>query len=409
MRGTGPDGAPGAASCPRVPRPALRGARAAEGPVDTGASLCTPGTGTALGDRAPAWACLRVGGGRPRVSSHGLPMRRLRCCLAAIALLLAPGAAPADDTTPLTLCLAPAADDSPCYPLKAVPATHRELLAVFRLRPGESFGKITHVWTAVDVGDEAPPGTEIARADLPLQGRTAGNLKFTLPRDLPVGKYRLDVSADGKPWASLEFPVVAASEATPLAKPTDLMPLEPGTSWRCSWVLETGPAVKSLTVAGAEKGADGKYRATTTFSVVGKEDGLARIGMQRGGQLVSEEWWSLTDAGLAVTKAKVGDTTSPFDPPLPMIPLPLKSPHRWTHQPKDAPPMEYRMWGPLPVQTPSGEKPGWIVWMRTTDGRRTSTVERHCVPGVGIVREVHTDAAGPALLTRIESVLLPAK
>ena len=176
----------------------------------------------------------------------------------------------AEEPSPLTLCLAPAADNSAVYPLKEVPASNRELMVVFQLRAGESFGKLERVWTAVDVGDAAPANTEIAKEETALQGMTRGNLKFTLPRDLPVGKYRLDVSADGKPWASLEFPVVPAKEATPLAKPGDLMPLEPGTKWTYSWVLEPGPTIKKLNVAGAEQGADGKCRATMAVAVAGR-------------------------------------------------------------------------------------------------------------------------------------------
>ena len=60
------------------------------------------------------------------------------------------------------------------------------------------------------------------------------------------------------------------------------------------------------------------------------------------------------------------------------------------------------------MQTPSGEVPGWIVWMKTVSGPQVTTIERHYAPGVGVVREVHVDAVGPDLLTRIETALLPA-
>mgnify|MGYP003449396423 CR=1 FL=1 len=89
-------------------------------------------------------------------------MTQFHSCLAALALLLAAIAASAEETPPLTLCLAAAADNSAVYPLKEVPATNRELVVVFKLRAGESFGKLEHVWTAVDVGDVAPANTEIA-------------------------------------------------------------------------------------------------------------------------------------------------------------------------------------------------------------------------------------------------------
>lgn len=335
-------------------------------------------------------------------------MRRCHA-LALFGLAVIAAAARAEEPSPLTLCLAPAADDSAVYPLQEVPASNRELVVVFQLRAGESFGKLEHVWTAVDVGDAAPANTEVGREETALNGMTRGNLKFTLPRDLPVGKYRLDVSADGKPWASLEFPVVPAKETTPLAKPADLMPLEPGTKWTYAWVLEPGPTIKKLNVSGAAQGADGKCRATMAVTVSGKEEGLAHVEMKRGDTLVSEEWWSLTDKGLVVARVKIEGEMADYDPPLPMIALPLESASSWTHQPKDGPPVEYRMWGPLPVRTPSGEAPGWIVWMRFVAGDQITTIERHYAPGVGIVREVHVTARGPTLLTRLETALLPAK
>lgn len=316
-------------------------------------------------------------------------------------------AASAEEPNPLTLCLAPAADGSPVYPLQAVPATHQEVVIAFRLRPGESFQSVSNVWTAVDVGEAAPPNIEMGRGEVRLGASTSGHFRFTLPRDFPVGKYRLDALGDGKPWASLEFTVVPGAAPAPLAKPSDLLPLEPGTAWTYSWLLEPGPAAKKLTVAGVEKGEDGRYRSTTTLSVAAKEDGLARIEMRRGDTLVSEEWWSLTEAGLSVTQARRGDRTTAYEPPLPMIALPLRSVHRWAVSPKGMPAMECRMWGPLPVRTPAGETPGWVVWIRTASGPEVTTIERHFAPGVGVVREVHVAAVGPSLLTRVETGLLP--
>jgi len=326
-----------------------------------------------------------------------------------VVLLLLPAAAGADEAAPLRLCLAPHADESPCYPLGAVPSTNREMIVVFRLRAGESFPKIEHVWTALDVGDVAPANTVIAKAELSLGNRTSGVLRCSMPNDLPVGKYRLDVSAEGKPWASLDIAVAPSEEAAPLPEPADLVPLEPGTTWEYSWLLEPGPKVKGLTVQGAEQDADGKFRARMTIAVAAKEDGLARMELKRNDALVSEEWWSLADTGLAVTRVRSGGETAPYDPPLPMIALPLRSPHRWSHQPKDAPPTEYRMWGPLPVRTPVGDAKGWIVWMKTRAGPDTLTVERHFAPGVGVVREVHVTMRGQDLVTRMETGLLPAR
>lgn len=330
------------------------------------------------------------------------------------ALLLAVGVfaarGVAEEPSPLTLCLAPAADDSPVYPLREVPANHREFVVACRLRAGESFQKLTGAWTAVDVGEAAPPNSEIGRTDLPLRGSSHGHFRYSLPRDFPIGKYRFDVAADGVPWASLEFSVVPAAEPVPAAKPEELIPLSPGTTWTYAWLLEPGPAVKNLTVTGAERGEDGKFRATTSISVAERDGAVARMEWRRGGAVVGEEWWSLGAEGLAVVKAKAGETTVTHDPPLPILALPLRSAHAWTHQPKGDPArMEYRMWGPLPLPTPTGEAPGWVVWMRNAAGPRVSTIERQIVPGVGVVRESHVDVVGTALLTRIETALLPGK
>jgi hypothetical protein len=284
------------------------------------------------------------------------------------------------------------------------------MLAVMRLRPGETVAKIKNTWTAVSVGEAAPPNTEIARGELALGRADHAFLRYTLPQDLPLGTYRLAVTADDKPWASLEIPVVAAKEAAPLAKPSDLLPLEPGRAWTYAWSFSAGPAVKNLTVAGAEKGADGTFRATMVFSVAGVDEHGTRVELRRNGTLVSEEWWTLSEAGVAVSRMRAEGKTHVNDPPLPTIALPLRSPAKWKHEPKaGSPPIEYRMWGPHPVQTPSGEVPGWIVWMKTAGGGQVSTIERHFAPGVGVVREVHVDAAGPTFLTRLETKLLSTK
>lgn len=329
--------------------------------------------------------------------------------LAAAALGIAGGGAPAyaDEQAPLTLCLAAAADDSPVYPLKEVPANHREIAVVFHLREGEAFKTITHVWTAIEVGDAAPANTEIARGDLALQDMRHGFLHFTLPKDLPVGKYRLDVSMDGKPWSSLDFPVVAAKEAKAVEKPADLLALEPGTTWTYSFEIRPGPIVKNMTIPGAEKGADGAFRATATYTAAAKEAEGTRVEIRRGNILINEEWWALSATGLFVARERQSEQEAVYDPPVPTVPLPLAGPASWTYKAKDGSfERAYRMWGPLPVATPKGEAPGWIVLSKQSTGRGILSIERHFVPGVGVVREVQVQTAVGRLLTRMETSLL---
>jgi len=327
---------------------------------------------------------------------------------------LAAGASPAlaDAPGPLTLCLAAAADDSPVYPLKAVPANNREIVVVFRLRDDEAFGALTHTWTVVDVGAALPAGTVIASGSVPARDLKHGVLRMKVGKDLAVGTYHLDVAAEKKPWASLDIRVVAATPVTSLAKPEDLLPLVPGTAWTYSFVLETGPAAKNkkFTVAGVDRGADGVFRGAETLKVAAKDGYGARIEFRRGETLLDEEWWALGPAGLAIARMRLGTEEAAFDPPVPMLVLPLASPAAWTHKAKDGSfEYDYRMWGPLAVAARGGETPGWVVWLKQTAGNQATTIERQFAPGVGLVREVKVVALGTALFYRQELVLQAPK
>jgi len=311
---------------------------------------------------------------------------------------------------PLTLCLAAAADDSPVYPLTQVPANHREAVAVFRIGPTESFKKLTSVWTAVDVGATAPAGSEIGRGDLDASGnKKSGSVRFTLPRDLPVGKYRLDVAGDGKPWASLPFTVVEAAPVVALAKPEDLLPLAVGTRWSYAFELEPGPIVKNITLSGAERGDDGHWRAPASYKIAATEDAGARVEMRRTDTLVNQEWWKLDATGLSITRQGIAGAEANYDPPVTLLRLPLASPASWTYTSKDKTlEIKFRMWGPLPVIGPNGPVPGYVVVSSQKTERGKLTVERHFVPGIGIVLDVLRESVGPYLRVAMGSKIVPA-
>jgi hypothetical protein len=82
--------------------------------------------------------------------------------------------------------------------------------------------------------------------------------------------------------------------------------------------------------------------------------------------------------------------------------LPLKAPAKWGYRPKDKSyEQKYSMWGPVPVKAPGGETPGFVVLVE----QGNTTVERHFVPGVGLVREVIIVALGDEMASRQEMVL----
>ena len=145
----------------------------------------------------------------------------------AIAVLLFSLSAAAAEDAILQICLGAAADYSPMFPTQTIPASAQEVTAVFHFGKGETRKSVTGTWIAVDVGTAAPPNHVLVKStqkDLMSKGR----VWFSLPRALPVGKYRLDVEADGKAWKSAEFSVVPDITAPQLSGPEALLPTKPG-------------------------------------------------------------------------------------------------------------------------------------------------------------------------------------
>jgi hypothetical protein len=305
----------------------------------------------------------------------------------------------------LELCLAAAADYSPVYPTRVFPAgSTTEITAVVRLRKEESYKKLEAHWIAVDV-----PNTEankvIGKMTLPVRGDRGAMHMRAGARGFPAGKYRVEVSADGAPWRTVDFSV-APIAPPPVKQPADLLPFKPGTVWRYAFVQEFAPGVKYELPAGEKLDADGRLRATLTKTAVANESLGLHIETRRNNRLVEEEWWQLTDSGLVVTKLKSDGQEQSFDPPGRLWPWPLKMPQRWTFKPAGAPfTQTFRMWGPVSVKGPEGEAPGYVFLMEQPSQPVALSVERHYLPGVGLVREVVVQARNGVMLTRWENVL----
>ena len=305
----------------------------------------------------------------------------------------------------LQLCLAAASDYSPIYPTRTFPSTTTELIAVFQLGDGESYKTLTSTWIAVDVGDAAPQNYQIATGKLSLKGQKIGRFRYSQPKPLPTGKYRLDVTADGKPWQSAEFKVVPAGKGLALQNPQDLLPLTKGQIWKYRFVQEAGKGAK-ITTPGITLNADGKLRATVTLTVAGIDQAGAHIELRRNDVLVFEEWWQLGQKGLAATKRKKDNKVTVLDPPQILLPWPLESPRTWHYEPRDKSfKQRYQMWGPLPVKGPNGKVPGYVIVVQQPPQSPRVTVERHFMPGVGILNEVIIQAIGGKMLSRQEMVL----
>ena len=230
-------------------------------------------------------------------------------------------------------------------------------------------------------------------------------MHFTHPQGLPAGRYRLELTAGGRPWKSAEFSV-ASIASSDVKQPQDLVPLKPGTVWPYAFTQEFGPNVRPRLPAGMALDARGRLRLSLTKTAVGTDNAGTHIESRRDNVLVEEEWWRLTEAGLVIVKMKSGGDESVFAPPHPIWPWPLKTPREWSFEPADKSyTQRWRMWGPVPVNGPGGEAPGYVVLMEQPSPQLNVSAERDYVPGIGMVREVITQARNGVLVTRWENLL----
>jgi hypothetical protein len=334
-------------------------------------------------------------------------MKRPYARLLAAALMLACFPVDARDAraSEVQLCLAQAADYSAVYPTTAFPVgSTEEVAAVVRLGQGESYRNLVATWTAVEAGN-ATRNQVINKVTVPMQrlDRAVVHMR-SKAGPLPAGKYRLEVMADGKPLRNLDF-VVAPVEPPVVRAPDAMLPLKPGTVWRYSFVQQFAPGVRPTLPPGTKLESDGTLRATLEKTATGQDNTGVHIQARRNGVIVEEEWWKLTEAGLVVTKLKSDGEEQTFDPPGALWPWPPKTPRRWEYEIDASLKQTFRMWGPVAVNGPSGSAPGYVVLMQQPSQPIALSVERHYLPGVGMVREVVVQARNGVMLTRWESVL----
>ena len=346
-----------------------------------------------------------------RLHARRSPARaRLGFALGATAILAvlsrASGVAdPPPESSNTTLCLALAPDDSAVVPMTEIPASFRGFALTCRLSEAEKPVALSATWIAVDVGATAPANTVISTASVTLGTRRHAGFRFTLPRDLPVGSYRVDLAADGKTWASVKVPVVADKDAVLPSKPADLIDLSPGRTWTYAFRMDVGAGIK-MTLPGIEPDAAGTLRATATYKVAKSDDAGAQVEIRRGKDLVLEEWWAADEGGIAVPRRRSGNDSATFDPPQPLFPMPSKGVSSFTWTPKGgdaASAQAVQTWGPVAVTEITGLC--WVVLTSVPADAPTLTIEREFVPGVGMVRETIVRTLGGNLVTRQESVL----
>ena len=296
--------------------------------------------------------------------------------------------------------LAAAADFSAVYPSTVFRSPINELSASFHLDEKERPTRLTARWIAVDVGAAAPQNFQIAAAALEPKGMTSGRFRYEQPQPLPVGRYRVELEADGKPWQSAQFEIVAAGGASSPAAGQALIPLAPGQQWTYRFEQRAGRGAR-LNLPGVAADPDGAYRATVKLRVAGLDAEGAHLITVRNDQPVFEEWWRLDKAGLWATRRKQGLDDNALNPPQRLLAAPGTD-QKWTYPPFG---QDFRMWGPLPMSGAWGSGNGYVVLLRQPADKPLATVERHFVPGVGMVREVIIQTIAGRLISRQEMEL----
>jgi hypothetical protein len=306
-------------------------------------------------------------------------------------------------TASLTTCLDASADLTAVFPTDKFFGEVNEVNAVFSLADGEAFKEMTANYIAVDVGNKAPANFKITSTKLALNGQKFGRFNYTQPGPMPAGKYRLDVLADGKPWATKEFSILA----TPTLKAFDVETLfttSGDVERKYDFVLLSGKGVR-LKLGDIKPDVDGGLRAEVTVVSRGVDPTGTVFHTLRNGELVLEEWYQWAADGLVVNQRKVGDRVFPMKPAQLLIDRSLETTN-WVYRPESKQPQQVvRQWGPVEVPTPNGTQLGFVVLTVLDMGLTKTSVERHYVPGQGLVREVSVTSLRNKMMTRQELTL----
>ena len=172
----------------------------------------------------------------------------------------------------------------------------------------------------------------------------------------------------------------------------ELIPTAKGMAWRYNMTEEVG---KGLTVPNLKPDADGKIRLPVLYRVEGTEnvDGkeLLKFEMHRAGVITNSDLLTIDEHGIICwARINVDGEFVKFNPPQPMIAMPLKQGANWNfdgqagdlkvHQ-------HYEVTGEEDIEVPAGEFRAFRI-----HGEQTSpspmTIERWFAIGTGIVKDI---------------------
>ena len=135
-------------------------------------------------------------------------MKRLLALL--IGIMIGGSVARGGDIT-VTAVLAEGPKDEPTTYFSTVTP---KIIAFFKTKGASNGDQLRGVFVADDVGDQAPPGTTITAIDATLDGKSqAGSFLCSKPaKGWPIGKYHVEIYANGKLATQVKFTVDQAEK-----------------------------------------------------------------------------------------------------------------------------------------------------------------------------------------------------
>ena len=206
-------------------------------------------------------------------------------------------------------------------------------------------------------------------------------------------------------WGAICFLSIASAPAAPI------IPTAPGTTWRYNMTQEVSAG---LNVPDVKPDPDGKFRTTVVYRLEGTEDidgkELLKFEMHRRGVITNTDLLTADERGvLCWARINVDGEFVKFNPPQPMIAIPLKRGAKWNFD-GQAGDLEvhqhYEVTGEEDIQVPAGKFHAFRIHSEQTSPS-PMTIDRWFATGTGIVKDVTTmRAKNGNLLERISLELV---
>jgi hypothetical protein len=197
---------------------------------------------------------------------------------------------------------------------------------------------------------------------------------------------------------------ISVAATTSIAAP--LIPTAPGTAWRYNMTQEVD---HGLTVPDIRPDPDGKIRTPVVYRIEGTEDvdgkELLKFEMHRAGVITNTDLLTVDERGvLCWARINLDGELVKFNPPQPMIAMPLKRGAKWNfdgHAGDLKIYQQYEVTGEEDVRVPAGKFRAFRIHSEQTSPSPMA-IDRWFAAGTGIVKDITTmRSANGDLLERI--------